>query len=139
MTSPGPDWVEQARRFVVSSGLGEALSAGRPESAGPSADHPAECRWCPVCVGVAALRGRRPDLVEGLADVLTTAAAVLRAHAAGGAPQSGEQPPGEQPAGAGETPPPPGQSDRPAPSPAEAVREETVTRQPDPVQRIDVA
>ncbi len=124
MTGPGPDWVEQARRFVVSSGLGEALSAGRPASAGSAADLPAECRWCPVCVGVAALRGRRPDLVEGLADVLSAAATVLRAHAAATAP-----PPGEHPGGRAEEPV----------SPADAVREETATPQPPPVQRIDVA
>ena len=132
MTGPGPDWVEQARRFVVSSGLGEALSAGRPASAGPSADHSAECRWCPVCVGVAALRGRRPDLVEGLADVLSTAADVLRAHAAAGAP-----PPGEH--HAARTTPSEGQADQPPPSAADPLREETVSPPPVPVQRIEVA
>lgn len=134
MSSPGPDWVEQARRFVVSSGLGEALggrppgAAGGPSPDGLSSDHPAECRWCPVCVGMAALRGRRPDLVEGLADVLSTAAAVLRAHAAGGAAHAGGPAAGA-----------PGKSaDRSTPTPAD-VRQETVTPQPTPVQRIDVA
>jgi len=129
MTSPGPDWVEQARRFVISTGLVEALSAGRPAGhgtdAGPpaqgagddrSTDHPAECRRCPLCAGLAALRGRRPDLVEGLADLLGTAAVVLRAHAAA-RPAAG-------PAG------------RP---PAQPPAEETVTPPPPPVQRIDVA
>jgi hypothetical protein len=139
MTSPGPDWVEQARRFVVSSGLADVLGSGRPagatggpEPGGPSADHPAECRWCPVCVGVAALRGRRPDLVEGLADVLSTAAAVLRAHAAAGTPHAS----GGTPNATGGTTPPGEQGD---PPPADAVREHTVTPQPAPVQRIDVA
>ena len=131
MTSPGPDWVEQARRFVVGSGLADALSGvARPDGAahrsgdggpaGAPADHDADCRWCPVCAGLAALRGRRPDLVEGLADVLSTAAAVLRTHAAttpatdtGTAAEEDSRPP----AGpvAEESPPPP------------------------PVQRIDVA
>jgi hypothetical protein len=120
MTSPGPDWVEQARRFVVSSGLAEALSAGRPAGSAhaPTDDRPsghaAECRWCPVCAGLAALGGRRPDLVEGLADLLTTAAAVLRTHA--GAPAA---------------------TDPPAPAPADPAGQETPT--PAPVQRIDVA
>jgi hypothetical protein len=130
MTAPGPDWVEQARRFVISSGLVEALSAGRPAAHGAhpgpaaaspgddrSADHPAECRWCPLCTGLAALRGRRPDLVEGLADLLGTAAVVLRAHAAGAATAA----------------------DPARPAPADATPEETVTPPPPPVQRIDVA
>jgi hypothetical protein len=97
MTSPPPDWVDSARRFLASSGLVDALAAwGGPgddpgASSGadggtaggeePSADSADECRWCPLCVALAALRGRRPDLLEGLADVLGTAAAVLRAHA----------------------------------------------------------
>lgn len=125
MTSPAPDWADQARRFLAGSGLADALSAfgglgngpgpfrgpGTPapdatasdatasgatasdgaaqEGAAPEgADHGAECRWCPVCAGLAALRGRRPDLLEGLADVLGTAAAVLRAHAASSAAAS---------------------------------------------------
>jgi hypothetical protein len=119
MTSPGPDWVEQARRFVISSGLAEALSAGRPAGAGPDGaqpaggEHTAECRWCPLCAGLAALRGRRPDLVEGLADLLTTAATVLRASA--------------------------GQAGAPGPAPADPVREEPAAGPAAPVQRIDVA
>lgn len=137
MTSPGPDWVEQARRFVVSSGLGEVFSAGRSTGgeapAGPSGDHPAECRRCPVCVGVAVLQGRRPDLVEGLADVLGTAAAVLRAHAAGAAAAGGPAP------APGATPPPGEHPDQPTTSAADAVSEEPVTPQPPPVQRIEVA
>ncbi|GAB3351356.1 hypothetical protein [Modestobacter lapidis] len=120
MTSPEPDWVEQARRFVVSSGLAEALGSGRPDGAGPTGEHPAdhaaECRWCPVCAGLAAVRGRRPDLVEGLADLLGTAATVLRTHA--GAP-------------AGDAP------DRTGPPPAD--RAEPAPPAPAPVQRIDVA
>jgi hypothetical protein len=152
MTGPGPDWVEQARRFVVSSGLADVLGSGwpagatgRPEPGGPSADHPAECRWCPVCVGVAALRGRRPDLVEGLADVLSTAADVLRAHAAGdtghatgGTGDAAGEAAGEAAHARGRTPP--GEHrDPPARPPADGVREETRSPRPAPVQRIDVA
>jgi hypothetical protein len=121
MTSPGPDWVEQARRFVISSGLAEVLSTGRPAAddraateTGTADGHAAECRWCPLCAGLAALRGRRPDLVEGLADLLSTAAVVLRAHA--GAPAA---------------------ADPPGPAPAGTAREETPPAAP--VQRIDVA
>jgi hypothetical protein len=128
MTSPGPDWVEQARRFVISSGLVEALGAARPDGPPSTDDQPGhqagepagECRRCPVCVGLAVLRGRRPELVEALADLLGTAAAVLRAHAGAAA------------------------ADPPGPAPAEPAAEETVPTQPAPtqpapVQRIDVA
>ena len=120
MTSPGPDWVEQARRFVINSGLVEALSAGRPAGADPDGGQPpggghaAECRSCPLCAGLAALRGRRPDLVEGLADLLTTAAAALRASAG----QAGAR--------------------GPAPSDPGPVREEPAAGRATPVQRIDV-
>jgi hypothetical protein len=140
MTSPAPDWVEQARRFVAGSGLADALTAvsaglgdagGGPtpaagtaedSGAGAPADHSAECRWCPLCAGLAAVRGRRPDLLEGLADVLATAAAVLRTHAAT-VPDSA--------AGTGEGA---------GPAPAEPAAEETVAEpSPASVQRIEVA
>ena len=140
MTTPGPDWVEQARRFAA--GLAAEHAAGTPLSdvlggllggavtaSPPDADHSAECRWCPVCTGLAALRGRRPDLLESLADVLTTAATALRAQAS----TQG-------------TPPRPGGSDAAADAPAPAASEqdaaappETTVPHPAPVQRIDVA
>jgi hypothetical protein len=138
MTSPTPDWMEQARRFLAGSGLADAVSAvsdglgyagggpapsgGTAEGSGPPADHSAECRWCPLCAGLAAVRGRHPDLLEGLADVLTSAAAVLRTHAAA-APDSAAGPDD----GAGPAP---------APPPAEATGTEP---SPAPVQRIEVA
>ncbi|GAA4751385.1 hypothetical protein GCM10023328_37960 [Modestobacter marinus] len=102
MTAPGPDWVEQVRRLAaglaaehaagtrVTDVLGDLLGApaARPAAPRPEDDaatagpQPAdECRWCPVCQGLAALRGRRPDLVDALADVLTSAATALRTHA----------------------------------------------------------
>jgi hypothetical protein len=132
MTSPAPDWVEQARRFLAGSGLADALTAvsaglgGEPTTAAgtaegddPPADHSAECRWCPLCAGLAAVRGRRPDLIEGLADVLVGAAAVLRTHAAP-APENADRGTGPAPAG------PPAEAPVDEPSPA-------------PVQRIEVA
>ncbi|WP_448613192.1 hypothetical protein [Modestobacter sp. URMC 112] len=135
MTGPGPDWVEQARRFVVGSGLADALSGvARPEgaasgpdggAAGAAADHAADCRWCPVCAGLAALRGRRPDLVEGLADVLTAAADALRTHAASTTAAAAPAPEGSAPAEE-DTGPAAGPVAVEGPPPA-------------PVQRIDVA
>lgn len=124
MTGPAPDWVEQARRFVAGSGLADVLAGFDPTGSGTDspADHSAECRWCPLCAGLAALHGRRPELVEGLADVLSTAAAALRAHAAG---------------------PPDAHSDNHAgAAPTGPAAEENVTAptpRPGPVQRIDVA
>jgi hypothetical protein len=141
VTAPGPDWVEQARRFAAGlaaehagTGLTDVLggllgdpAAGRPD-AGATADHSAECRWCPLCTGLAALRGRRPDILEALADVLAGAATALRTSAR------------TTPDGSDAGRPP----DAPAtgvPTDATAPPEETVPdRTPTPtVQRIDVA
>ena len=74
MTTPASDWVAQLRALAEAATglLGDATGA-------PGEDHAAECRWCPVCTGLAVLRGRRPELTEALADVLATAAAALRA------------------------------------------------------------
>jgi hypothetical protein len=141
VTAPGPDWVEQARRFAAGlaaehagTGLSDVLggllgdAAGRGPDAGAPPEHSAECRWCPLCVGLAALRGRRPDLVEALADVLDGAATALRttARTTPDGSDAGRQP------------------DAPAtgvPADAPAPPEETVPdRTPTPtVQRIDVA
>jgi hypothetical protein len=137
MSTPGPDWVEQARRFAAGlaaehaggTGLSDVLGdliGGRsapgtaPGTApGGTAGHGTECRSCPLCAGLAALRGHRPDLLEALADVLTSAATALRSTA---------------------RPTPDGAAAAPAPEPT-APPEETVPH-PAPVptvQRIDVA
>jgi hypothetical protein len=139
MTAPGPDWVEQARRFaaglaaehVGGAGLTDVLGGllgGPAPRPGPdaTADHGTDCRWCPLCAGLAALRGRRPDLVEALADVLAGAAAALRATASS-TPDGGGSDVGAD-AGAPATEPtvPP---EEPVPHPARTPT----------VQRIDVA
>ncbi|MCZ2837289.1 hypothetical protein [Modestobacter sp. VKM Ac-2985] len=147
MTAPGPDWVEQARRLAaglaaehaagarLTDALGGLLGtpAARPDPARPEDDGAAappsaeDCRWCPVCAGLAALRGRRPDLVEALADVLASAATALRAQTTHPDPDGSAAAP-EAPA------PDVRAADAPAPP------EETVTHPaPAPVQRIDVA
>jgi hypothetical protein len=74
--SDGPDWVEQARRLVAVVGQ----SFGQPQHGprGNDADHPADCRWCPVCQVAAVVRGERPEVTAALADVLGAAATALR-------------------------------------------------------------
>jgi len=148
VSTPGPDWVDQARRFaaglaaehaagtslgdVVGGLLGGTAPRSAPTADDPAdhpADHSAECRWCPVCSGLAALRGRRPDLLEALADVLATAATTLRAQAS---TQGTPSRPGGSDAAA----------DVPAPAasdPDAAAPPEMTVPQPAPVQRIDVA
>jgi hypothetical protein len=125
MTTPGPDWVEQARRFAAGLAAEHAGGAGLSDvlggfTGGPGATGAAaECRSCPLCAGLAALRGHRPDLLEALADVLTSAATALRSTA---------------------RPTPDGAAAAPTPEPT-APPEETVPHPaPAPaVQRIDVA
>ncbi|CCH88929.1 conserved protein of unknown function [Modestobacter italicus] len=122
MTTPGPDWVEQARRFAAGLAAEHAGGAGFSDLLGGStgaAERAAECRSCPLCAGLAALRGHRPDLLEALADVLTSAATALRSTARpttdGGAAAPAPDP----------TAPPEETVPHPAPAPT--------------VQRIDVA
>jgi hypothetical protein len=139
VTAPGPDWVEQARRFAaglaaartgtghtgaghIAAGLSDVLGNLLGSTAGEDGTgHGSDCRWCPLCAGLAALRGRRPELLEALADVLAGAATALRTSAR--TPHDDEA-----------------ATDHPAPEPT-APPEETV---PHPaatpaVQRIDVA
>jgi hypothetical protein len=138
MTAPGPDWVEQARRFAaglatehpaLTDALGGLLGSARAEqptgdsaghSGGGSSGDAAECRSCPLCAGLAALRGRRPDLLEALADVLTGAATALRTTAGTARPGS--------------------DADAPVPEPSDLPEETVPHPAPAPaVQRIDVA
>jgi hypothetical protein len=105
-----PDWVEQARRLMT--GLGHTLgqSTGRASREGDAAgDHPADCRWCPVCQVAAVVRGERPEVTDALADVLTAAAAALRTvseRASAPAPEAAA-PEGTAEGTAEEEPPPP--------------------------------
>jgi hypothetical protein len=128
MTTQGTDWVEQARRFAAGlatehPGLTDALGGLlRSARADQPAGQGAECRGCPLCAGLAALRGRRPDLLEALADVLAGAATALRTSA-------GTTPDGSD---AG--------TDVPAPEPSTPPEETVNHPAPAPtVQRIDVA
>jgi hypothetical protein len=46
------------------------------------ADDGCTCTWCPVCQGLAVLRGDRPDVTERLTDAMATAATALATIAA---------------------------------------------------------
>ncbi|MGY1840409.1 MULTISPECIES: hypothetical protein [unclassified Modestobacter] len=98
MTAPGQDWIDHARRLVtglaaehpaagdLAGALGGLLGGaptGTADRGHATAD--ADCRWCPLCTGLAAVRGRRPDLVDAVADLLVTAGEALRAQAGTGA------------------------------------------------------
>jgi len=140
VTTPGPDWVAHARRFAAGlaaeHAAGTSLSdvlggllGGAATASPPAADHSAECRRCPVCTGLAALRGRRPDVLESLADVLTSAATTLRAQAS---TQGTPSRPGGSDAATGAPDPAASEPDAAAPP-------ETTVPHTAPVQRIDVA
>ncbi|WP_299955572.1 hypothetical protein [uncultured Modestobacter sp.] len=127
-----------ARSRAERAGAPEPGPAG-PGPAGPGAagsDATVECRGCPLCAGLAALRGRRPDLTEALADVLTAAATALRGdpvttRTTSNAPRT--TPDGSD-AGTDVPAPDVPAGDAPAP-PEKTVPHPT----PAPVQRIDVA
>jgi hypothetical protein len=87
VSTAGADWVEQARRFAAGlagehAGLTDVLGGLLgPTPAEQPAGGGSECRSCPLCAGLAALRERRPDLLEALADLLAGAATALRTTA----------------------------------------------------------
>ncbi|HEY5336249.1 MAG TPA: DUF5304 family protein [Mycobacteriales bacterium] len=61
--------------------LAEALQAwlGAASSSVPLAHDTAECRICPLCQAIRAVRGLRPEVVEHLAAATTELTAALRA------------------------------------------------------------
>ncbi|HEX6755699.1 MAG TPA: hypothetical protein VF109_07105 [Mycobacteriales bacterium] len=112
MTAPGPPGPpgspgslgDEAARLVeaVQDWAARALPA----------DDGCTCTWCPVCRGVAVLRGDRPEVTERLTELVSAAASALTALA-----------------GALSGPPAPA-----APGPAPAARPEPTAS----VQRIDL-
>lgn len=61
--------------------LAEALQAwlGAASSSLPLAQDGAECRLCPLCQAIRAVRGLRPEVVDHLAAATTELAAAVRA------------------------------------------------------------
>jgi hypothetical protein len=90
-------------------------STDRPAAEQPTADHtPATCGWCPLCAGIAVLRGERPELAIRAAEHAAGLLSVLRSALS----EPTRPAPGDEP----EAPPPP-------PEPArERVQHITVRR-----------
>jgi hypothetical protein len=71
--APGGDWLEDAVRRLI-----EGVGAGGGEEA--QAGHAPECRSCPVCRGIVALREHGPDVLDQVARVASALAQSLREH-----------------------------------------------------------
>ena len=75
VTAPGPPGPlgDEAARLVeaVQDWAARALPA----------DDGCTCTWCPVCRGVAVLRGERPEVTERLTEFVSAAASALTALA----------------------------------------------------------
>jgi hypothetical protein len=91
----GP-WADDARRlFELLKGAAAQAGAGPAGNQGDSAgeagpEHSPDCRYCPLCQGMAALRRSGPDVLDRLAEVAAGLAATLRATEAG--PRAAQQP-----------------------------------------------
>ena len=97
----GP-WADDARRLfhlfqtateTVGAALAEEATGAGATSSAPG-EHPPECRYCPLCQGVALVRRAGPDVLDQLAEFAAELAATLRAT----------QPAADQPSGAASTP-----------------------------------
>lgn len=83
----------------------------------PDAEHvPATCGWCPVCAGVALLRGERPELAVRAAEHAAGLLAVLRSALAERTPAPAAEPAMQH------------EPEHEPPSPAERVQHITVRR-----------
>jgi hypothetical protein len=71
-----PDWAAEAQRLLTA--FQEAAAAGGHVDHTASA---AECRYCPLCQGVAVLRRSAPDVLDRVAELAVGLAASLRASA----------------------------------------------------------
>jgi hypothetical protein len=92
--SEGPGAIaEEALRLV--SSVQDWARRTFPES---EVGHGSDCRWCPLCQFVAALRGEHPEVTDRVAEAGTAVASALRAlvdaasgAAAGQSGQSGQR------------------------------------------------
>lgn len=58
----------------------------------PAGHTPATCGWCPLCAGLAVLRGERPELAQKAAEHTAGLLTVLRSALADHEPAPAEQP-----------------------------------------------
>jgi hypothetical protein len=105
---PGARLAEELRLLLdaLAERAQPMLNRMAAESTGPDGEHtPATCGWCPVCAGMAVLRGERPELAVRAAEHAAGLLAVLRAALADRTPApptsaskdaSSEQPAGER-------------------------------------------
>ncbi|HEX3784734.1 MAG TPA: hypothetical protein VHX38_34160 [Pseudonocardiaceae bacterium] len=102
--------------------------ATAPEGTADAAEHtPATCGWCPLCAGIAVLRGERPELAVRAAEHASGLLAVLRASLA------------ERPSDASATPAAkPESAADPAAGAAESGPEAEPAPEPGRVQRIAI-
>ncbi len=57
----------------------DLAAQGDSATDGAAAAHGPECGICPICQGMALIRGARPEVVEHLSDAVTSLAAALAA------------------------------------------------------------
>jgi hypothetical protein len=97
----GP-WADDARRLfqvfqTTLDQLAEPLDDDQP--------HPPECRYCPLCRGVALLREAGPDLLDQVSELAAGLAATLRTSAPPTAPSDSSDSADDTTAGAPARPP----------------------------------
>lgn len=94
---PGARLAEELRLLLDALAERAQPMLNRLATPDPDAEHtPATCGWCPVCAGMALLRGERPELAVRAAEHAAGLLAVLRSALAERAPTPTEP-----------TPPPP--------------------------------
>ncbi|HEX4724142.1 MAG TPA: hypothetical protein VH333_16620 [Pseudonocardiaceae bacterium] len=110
---PGARLAEELRLLLDALAERAQPMLNRLAAADPEAEHtPATCGWCPVCAGMAVLRGERPELAVRAAEHAAGLLAVVRS------------------ALASSTPPPAASASSPPPSP-DRVQHITVQRRDD--------
>lgn len=84
---PGARLAEELRLLLDALAERAQPMLNRLAATDPEAEHtPATCGWCPVCAGLAVLRGERPELAVRAAEHAAGLIAVLRSALAERAP-----------------------------------------------------
>jgi hypothetical protein len=90
---PGARLAEELRLLLDALAERAQPLLNRLADVDPEAEHtPATCGWCPVCAGIAVLRGERPELAVRAAEHVAGLLAVLRGALASTDPGSGSSP-----------------------------------------------